>query len=209
MARKGNRTRRMRRNTHPEPIKVARDPKTKVHVAVEGHDRGTRERWQHGGYSELKSSDLLPDDRSNTVVRRARDTLDNMLGQGLIDGRQYDAGRWFAGVFYRSKLDQLKSQDLSRTRVDGARQAQVGNAIEGAKRDVNAAIRHLGGIGSLSASVLWCVCGEQVTVDLWAQLQPRAPSRRAASGVLIGALDVLAGWLEARRRLDRVAPSGA
>lgn len=203
---KRSRTRRLRRlKVHPEPSVVARDPRTKVHVAIEGHDRGTKECWQHSSYSEVKSSDLLPDDRSNAVLRRARDTLDNMHDQGVIDGRLYDAGRWFAATFYRARLEPLKAQDLSRDRVDGAMQAGLGAAIEGARQDIADCVKNFGGIGSLSASIVWCVCGEQLTVERWAELHPRAPNRRASSGVLIGALDALAAWLDARR-LDRVTP---
>jgi hypothetical protein len=128
---------------------------------------------------------------------RTVDTLGKMLRAGTIDQAMHDAGKDFEAAFIIAQLDSLRA--LPVLRVPGAgREPQLTERQLHARRRVHQAMAALGGISSPAGSCVWHVVGLQRSVREWAIRQGwggRPVDHKAAAGILIAALGVLAAHL--------------
>jgi hypothetical protein len=128
---------------------------------------------------------------------RTVDTLGKMLRAGTIDQAMHDAGQDFQAAFIIAQLDPLRT--LPVLRVPGAgREPQLNERQLHARRRVHQAMAALGGISSPAGSCVWHVIGLQRSVREWAIRQGwggRVVDHKAAGGILIAALGVLAAHL--------------
>ena len=126
---------------------------------------------------------------------KAYDTLAVLLRRGSITVAEHDAGREFEETFRTARLDPLRAADLGR--VPGGSGAVPGEAALAARRRVGRKLKAMGGPMSPGGAVLWAVLGEGVTLKAFAAetrlAGGRALDERAAKGMLVAALGVLAG----------------
>jgi hypothetical protein len=136
------------------------------------------------------------------VHHRVVDTLGRMLKAGTITHVMVDAGRTFERQFILAQLDPLRAPDVRRVPGNG-READPGDACLAARERVHRALRALGGHDAAPGSVAWQVLGCGCSLREWTlrrawggrQLRPEQ-----ATGVLIAALDLLAGHYGMRAR---------
>jgi hypothetical protein len=135
---------------------------------------------------------------------RVVDTLGKMLRAGTITHEMHDAAKDFQAGFIIANLDPLRAVPI--LRVPGAgREPELNERQLHARRRVHDAMAALGGIGSPAGSCVWHVVGLQRSVREWAMREGwggRPVDHKAAAGILIAALGVLAahlGYDEAKR----------
>jgi hypothetical protein len=148
---------------------------------------------------EVRETD--PDGRI-VVHHRVVDTLGRMLKAGTITHVMVDAGRTFERQFILAQLDPLRAPDVRRVPGNG-READPGDTTLGARRRVHGALQALGGHDTALGSVAWHVLGCGCSLREWTLRrawggQPLRPEQ--ATGVLIAALDLLAGYYGMRAR---------
>ena len=119
-------------------------------------------------------------------------TLKVMERNGTITRDQAIAGEQFRDCFRRAGLDGLHAAALERI-PSAAMWWREGGGNERARREVAEAIRSLGGEISPTASCAWHVLGLEWSLREWCDKQRfiRISKPIVASGILIGALDVL------------------
>jgi hypothetical protein len=143
---------------------------------------------------EVREKD--PDGRI-VVHHRTVDTLGRMLRAGTITQEMHDAAKDFQAAFIIAQLDPLRA--LPVLRVPGAgREPELNERQLHARRRVQEAMAALGGISSPVGSCVWHVVGLQRSVREWAIRQGwggRPVDHKAAAGILIAALGVLAAHL--------------
>jgi hypothetical protein len=143
---------------------------------------------------EVREKD--PDGRI-VVHHRTVDTLGRMLRAGTITQEMHDAAKDFQAAFIIAQLDPLRA--LPVLRVPGAgREPELNERQLHARRRVQEAMAALGGISSPAGSCVWHVVGLQRSVREWAIRQGwggRPVDHKAAAGILIAALGVLAAHL--------------
>jgi hypothetical protein len=128
---------------------------------------------------------------------RTVDTLGKMLRAGTIDQAMHDAGQDFQAAFIIAQLDSLRALPVLRVPGTG-REPQLNERQLHARRRVHKAMAALGGISSPAGSCAWHVVGLQRSVREWAIRQGwggRPVDHKAAAGILIAALGVLAAHL--------------
>ena len=126
---------------------------------------------------------------------RTVDTLGKMLRAGTIDQAMHDAAKDFQAAFIVANLDPLRALPMIRVPGTG-REAELNERQLDARRRVHKAMEALGGISSPAGSCVWHVVGLQRSVREWAIRQGwggRPVDHKAAAGILIAALGVLAG----------------
>lgn len=131
---------------------------------------------------------------------RTVDTLAIMERRGAIKRWHAEAGRRFQADFERASLDQLRAGDLQRGGMGkggaAAGEPELTEVMVQARRDVDRAMRVLGGRESPAGSVVWGVLGEGLNIDAYAKRTifgtGRSMRRDVAREVLIGALWALA-----------------
>jgi hypothetical protein len=135
---------------------------------------------------------------------RTVDTLGKMLRAGTIDQAMHAAGQDFQASFIVAQLDPVRAVPILRVPGTG-REPDLSERQLHARRQVHQAMAALGGIGSPAGSCVWHVVGLQRSVREWAMRQgwgERLVDHKAAAGILIAALGVLAahlGYDEAKR----------
>jgi hypothetical protein len=128
---------------------------------------------------------------------RTVDTLGKMLRAGTIDQAMHDAAKDFQAAFIIAQLDPLRALPVLRVPGTG-REPDLSERQLHARRRVHKAIAALGGISSPAGSCVWHVVGLQRSVREWAMRQGwggRLVDHKAAAGILIAALGVLAAHL--------------
>jgi hypothetical protein len=109
----------------------------------------------------------------------------------------HDAARDFQAAFIIAQLDPLRA--LSILRVPGTgREPDLSERQLLARRRVHQAMAVLGGISSPAGSCVWHIVGLQRSIREWALRQGwggRLVEHKAAAGILIAALGVLAAHL--------------
>ena len=154
------------------------------------------ERYQHGRIE--RAAEQVAD--ANGGIGRpytVATTLDRMLQDGDITPAQHLAGNIFANWFALAGLDSLRAGDLGQ-RVKSGR--SLGAGIEHARRQVNAALDALGGLGSPCGSACWHILGMQESLAAWARREGwggRPIRRETARWVFIGGLSVLVSHFRA------------
>jgi hypothetical protein len=141
---------------------------------------------------EVRETD--PDGRI-VVHHRVVDTLGRMLKAGTITEAMAEAGRKFQRQFIMAQLDPLRAPDIARIPGNG-READPGDIGVAAREQVHRALRALGGHGAALGSVVWHVLGAGCSLREWTLRQGwngRQLRPEQATGVLIAALDLLAG----------------
>jgi hypothetical protein len=129
------------------------------------------------------------------VHHRVVDTLGRMLKAGTITGPMAEAGRKFGRQFILAQLDPLRAPDVRRVPGNG-READPGDTSLAAREQVHRALRALGGDHAALGSVAWHVLGCGCSLREWTLRQGwngRQLRSEQATGVLIAALDLLAG----------------
>jgi hypothetical protein len=123
----------------------------------------------------------------------ARDLLASMEARGAITSPLRLAGEEFHRHFQRAAMSPIRAADVSRIPRLGAAPDHVGNM--GARKCVSDALDALGGLGSPAGSCAWHILGCEMSVNEWARREGwsgRAIHPNVASGILIGALGILA-----------------
>jgi hypothetical protein len=136
------------------------------------------------------------------VHQRVVDTLDRMLKAGTITHTMVDAGRIFERQFILAQLDPLRAPDIGRIPGNG-RAPDPSDTALGARRRVHSALTTLGGHDGPLGSVAWHVLGRGMSVREWALRQGwggRQIRQEQAMGMLIAALDLLAGYYGMKAR---------
>jgi hypothetical protein len=116
----------------------------------------------------------------------------------------HDAAKDFQAAFIVGQLDPLRALPIVRVPGTG-REPELNERQLHARRRVHQAMAALGGISSPAGSCVWHVVGLQRSVREWAMRQGwggRPVDHKAAAGILIAALGVLAahlGYDEAKR----------
>ena len=157
-------------SSHDPELEVERDAMG-VEIAKHRNDEGPPELRQHTaiGKSEVNEG--------GEVRKRAR-TIDlprTMRTNNLITFDQESAWRRFAADFHTAILDPRRAPDIGRVPGLGGRN-DMREAVEDAKDRIAAAVRSLGGHGTLSADAAWFVMGVGNSVKEWSQ------SRRIGTG---------------------------
>jgi hypothetical protein len=143
---------------------------------------------------EIREKD--PDGRI-VYHHRTVDTLGKMLRSGTISHEMHDAAKDFQAAFIVAQLDPLRALPILRVPGTG-REPDLSERQLHARRRVHEAMRALGSISSPAGSCVWHVVGLQRSVHEWAVRQGwggRPVDHKAAGGILIAALGVLAGHL--------------
>jgi hypothetical protein len=125
------------------------------------------------------------------------DTLGKMLRSGTISPEMHDAAKNFQAAFIVANLDPLRALPIVRVPGTG-REPELNERQLHARRRVHQAMAALGGISSPAGSCVWHVVGRQRSVREWAMRQGwggRPVDHKAAAGILIAALGVLAAHL--------------
>jgi hypothetical protein len=133
-----------------------------------------------------------PETGTPVAVRRAIDTLGQMLANATITPEMHEAGCIFRNQFRAAALDPLRARSLvwaPRTTGDSVTERQAA-----ARQHVVCALEALGGTGSPAGSCVWHVVGCEVSVREWALRQGwggRPIGHVQAQGILIAALGML------------------
>ena len=156
--------------------------------------------WQ----SPLLTEEVRETDPEGRIVLHHRhvDTLGRMLKAGTITEPMVEAGRKFERQFILAQLDPLRAPDIARIPGNG-READPGNISLAAREQVHRALRALGGHETALGSVAWHVLGTGCSLREWTLRQGwngRQLRPEQATGVLIAALDLLAGHYGMRAR---------
>lgn len=149
------------------------------------------ERFQHGRV-ERAAEQVADADGGIGRPYVVADTLDRMLRQGDIAPAQHLAGNVFANWFALAGLDPLRAGDFGQRLHSG--RAISGAGVEHARRQVNAALDALGGLGSPCGSACWHILGMQESLAAWARREGwggRPIRRETAKWVFVGGLSVL------------------
>jgi hypothetical protein len=154
-------------------------------------DEPTPWRLQHGA---VTTPQRIADPETGTpvAVRRAIDTLGQMLANATITPEMHEAGCIFRGQFRAAALDPLRARSLvwaPRTTGDSVTERQAA-----ARQHVACALEALGGTGSPAGSCVWHVVGCEASVREWALRQGwggRPIGHVQAQGILVAALGVL------------------
>ncbi len=157
----------------------------------------TPERMRRG--VELIDKAIADDDGRPSQPYRSIDLLAKMERRGAITAEMRQAGEEFQELFCLAQLDPLKAADHSRPFVSGSINPGISLRVEWARESVWKAIVSIGGLSSAGGSCLWHVMGLGQTLKEWALEQGwsgRRVSQHVASGILIGALGVLASASE-------------
>jgi hypothetical protein len=131
------------------------------------------------------------------VHHRTVDTLGKMLRSGTITPEMHDAAHDFQAAFIIAQLDPLRALPILRVPGTG-REPELNERQLDARRRVHEALQALGGLSSPAGSCVWHVVGLQRSVREWAIRQGwggRPVDHKAAAGILIAALGVLAAHL--------------
>ena len=113
-----------------------------------------------------------------------------------------EAGRKFQRQFILAQLDPLRAPDVRRMPGNGS-EADPGDIGLAAREQVHRALRALGGHDAALGSVAWHVLGCGCSLREWTLRQGwngRQLRPEQATGVLIAALDLLAGHYGMRAR---------
>jgi len=116
------------------------------------------------------------------------DTLRRMRIAETISEEQYLAGHMFRADFQRAHLIGIKPAALEKIDRSGGSEDHL-SLVEVCGRRVFRDIRVVGGIGSVSASVLWDVVGCEKSLRDWGELHGK--NHHLVAGILIAALDVI------------------
>ena len=138
--------------------------------------------------------ELDPDGRI-VVHNRVVDTLARMHKSKTITEPMLDAGRQFQRQFILAQLDPLRAPDMARIPGNG-READPGDISLAAREQAHRAMRALGGLDAAAGSAAWHVLGCGCSLREWTVRQGwngRQLRPEQATGVLIAALDLLAG----------------
>jgi hypothetical protein len=170
-------------------------------------DEPTRWRLQHGAVSAPQRI-ADPETGTPVAVRRAIDTLGQMLANATITPEMHEAGCIFRTQFRLAALDPLRARSL--LRLPGSTGDSVTEQQAAARQRVARALAALGGAGSPAGSCVSHVVGCETSVREWAMRQGwggRPIPASQAQGVLVAALAVLAAHYGLMRRVERLAGS--
>lgn len=170
---------------------------TKRRIATEIQDAGPLVLRKLRGEVVAATGQIKDANDEIAAPYRVVDVLDRLLAEGLIDDHEFRAGREFQDDFDKACLNGQRSVDLSRPFVQsGFREAVLAVNAERARSRIGDLVRLMGGHGSACASICWAVLGERRSLREFSDMTRlggvRPISAKAASGLMIGALGVLA-----------------
>jgi hypothetical protein len=154
----------------------------------------SKQRKQHGPV--VRSREQLVDSNGRPGAPwRAVPLLEQMSSRSAINPQMRTAGEKFGTLFRQAGLEALKASALDRI-ADISTPMSYGNfGNEKARRQVSEAIRALGGQSAPGASCVWHVLGLEWSLRRWGETHWNC-AHNTASGVLIGALGVLASHFQ-------------
>ena len=162
--------------------------------------RGKPQLWQSPLLLE-EVQEVDPEGRKVTL-HRVVDTIGKMHRAGTISEPMAEAGRKFKRQFIMAQLDPLRAPDIRRVPGNG-READPGDTSLAAREQVQGALRALGGHDAAAGSAAWHVLGCGCSLREWTLRQSwngRQLRPEQTTGVLIAALDLLAGHYGMRAR---------
>jgi hypothetical protein len=154
----------------------------------------TPERRRHGKIEQAERA-IISDDGEFTAPHIVVDILVELERRDAINADERLAGERFATWFRLAALDELRAADLSRPYVDGGGKiSELSRRNYEARKEIDKAIRFVGGKGTRLGSCLWHVIGLDQSLTKWAENQSKTARvhRLSATGVLISALERLA-----------------
>ena len=186
---------------NPRPSRAHHRRRTADQEAEALHEP-TRWRLQHG---PISAPERIADPETGVpvAVRRAIDTLGQMLDNGSITPEMHEAGQAFRAAFRLAALDPLKARSLVwMPRTTGER---ITDRTLAARENVYRAMDALGGPSSPAGSCVWHVVGCELSIREWAirhGWNGRRIGHSQAQGILVAALGILAKHygLAARRQ---------
>lgn len=135
------------------------------------------------------------------ATHRTRDTLDLLYDRRTITLEQLGAGRRFERDFRLANLDHLRAgpmMQLPRGR------SELADSTVGARRRIGEAMARLGWGNAPNGAIAWNVLGLGMTLAGHAEASVlgtgRSLDKRMATGVLLGALDLLERHYDKRRK---------
>lgn len=146
-----------------------------------------------GGRRALRICEADPDG-AVVVHGRVPDRLARLAANGVLTPSMVAAAAAFAEAFHHAHLSSLKCSALQVPA--GGDATEMADAVVHARRRVHAALNALGGLSGLAGSCVWEVVGEERTLNEWRLGRAwagRVMDWRCAQGILVAALDVLAG----------------
>jgi hypothetical protein len=159
--------------------------------------KSKRVKPKHAPQQELEEVRERDPDGRIVVHHRTVDTLGKMLKAGTITKEMHDAAKDFQATFIVANLDPLRALPILRVPGTG-REPEMNERQLDARDRVHKALEALGGVSSPAGSCVWHVVGLQRSVREWAIRQGwggRPVDHKAAAGILIAALGVLAAHL--------------
>lgn len=170
-----------------------------VEVAKYSDDMGPMELRRHARVetTQIVAKSTLTGKMESRKVRKTVDALTIMFRAGSINRAMLDAGRKFEADFALAHLDPSRAADIGR--LPGGAGGQDADAVYRAKDRVWRALRRLGGHGTPIGQAAWWVLGVGLPVGEFARRQRWGNGKGAhmraatASGLVVGALSVLAG----------------
>jgi hypothetical protein len=154
----------------------------------------TPERLTRGDIERAERA-IISDDGEFTPPHMVVDILVDLERRGSISADQRLAGERFAIWFRLAALDDLRAADFSRPYVDGGGKiAELSRRNHEARKEIDKAIRFVGGKGTKMGSCLWHVIGLDQSLRVWATEQSKTVGkvhRLGATGVLVSALERL------------------
>jgi hypothetical protein len=156
------------------------------------------ERLQHGRVS--RSLGQVVDEHGNIGLPwHAESLLAALERSGDISARERHAGERFQEIFRLAALDVLHAIDPSRVSVSGGPADRVSPGSERARNTIAQALDAMGGPTAPASLVCWYVLGLELSLrdferrEGWSTngTHRRPLDRKAAKGMLVGALGVL------------------
>jgi len=177
-------------------------------VRVFSNDRGTPERRRHdtvevvkrdaatgeAKFVRISASQIIESAEGSRRLQTVKcsDTISRLQANGTITAAMAAAAYRFQADFYRAALDTLRAMPMERQ----AKGHGGSEAVLLARHRVGEIVDRLGGHNALTARALWFVVGVGDSIKDWARRERigggRALNERAAKGILIAALEVLA-----------------
>jgi hypothetical protein len=151
----------------------------------------TLERLRHGPVDRFDRP--IADDEGNPArPYKARDILAQLELRGSITADMRQAGEDFRAAFRTAQLDALKAADVGRPIVQGGVDPGLPWRCERSRRQVWETMVLLGGLTSHAGSCVWHVIGLEHSLRQWREYRGLPITVPATTGVLIGALSVMA-----------------
>jgi len=156
---------------------------------------------ERGQHDRLEAVEIRDEEGWPAQTFRVVDAIGRLLRAREIDRQTAEAAGRFKSDFRRAHLDPLRAPALGRLAGQAYRPVSLSEVTEEARVRVAEALSAVGGVSSISGSVLWHVIGADLNLREWASQQVFGRRQSGihlatARGILIAALFCLAAAYE-------------